>query len=60
MGGLPFWLLQLNPDVKLRTNDPKFMGYVDRFLNQLYSRLSKHLVTSSNFLIKFFWTFSLT
>jgi hypothetical protein len=39
------WLLQKNPDVKLRTNDPKYMTFVDRFLNQLYGRLSKHLVT---------------
>ena len=44
MGGLPFWLLQKNPDVKLRTNDPKYMFYVDRFLGQLYGRLSKHLI----------------
>lgn len=44
MGGLPFWLLQKNPDVKIRTNDPKFMSYADRYLNQLYGRLSKHLI----------------
>lgn len=44
MGGFPFWLLQKNPDVKLRTNDPKLMAYIDRYLNQLYGRLSKHLI----------------
>lgn len=44
MGGLPFWLLQKNPDVKLRTNDPKFMNYVDKWLKVLYGKLSKFLI----------------
>jgi hypothetical protein len=44
MGGLPFWLLQKNPDVRLRTNDPKFMVYVDKFFDQLFGRLSKFLI----------------
>ena len=44
MGGLPFWLLQKNPDVKIRTNDPKFMSYVDKWLKVLYGKLSKFLI----------------
>ncbi len=44
MGGLPFWLLQKNPDVKLRTNDPKFMIYVEKWLKVLYGKLSKFLI----------------
>lgn len=32
MGGLPFWLLQKNPDVRLRTSDPKYTKYVERWL----------------------------
>ena len=44
MGGLPYWLLELNPDVQLRTNDQKFMFYVDRWLKILFNKLSKFLI----------------
>ena len=44
MGGLPSWLLELNPDVKLRTNDPKFMAYVDLWFKQLFGKISKFLI----------------
>ena len=43
MGGLPFWLLQKHPDVKLRTKDPKFMKYVDIWFKVLLTKLKKHL-----------------
>lgn len=29
MGGLPYWLLNRNPDMKLRTSDPSYLKYVD-------------------------------
>ena len=44
MGGLPSWLLQLNPDVKLRTNDPKFMKYVERWFKVLFDKLKKYTI----------------
>ena len=40
MGGLPFWLLQKNPTVRLRSSDPKFLGYVDKWYSVLYQKLS--------------------
>jgi beta-galactosidase len=42
-GGLPSWLKQKHPDMKLRTNDPNYLRYVDRWWNVLYPRLKRHL-----------------
>lgn len=35
MGGLPYWLLRLNPDVRLRTSDPAFLNPVDIWLGDV-------------------------
>ncbi|XP_049781675.1 beta-galactosidase-like isoform X1 [Schistocerca cancellata] len=35
MGGLPYWLLTLNPDIRLRTSDQSFLNYVDGWLSYL-------------------------
>ncbi len=43
MGGLPYWLLQRHPDVKLRTFDPNFLKYLDKWYTELFTRLKKHL-----------------
>ncbi len=43
MGGLPFWLLEKHPDIKLRTADPNFLKYVDKWYTELFTRLKKHL-----------------
>ena len=40
MGGLPFWLLKKDPSVKLRSSDPRFMQYVEKWLEALYTKLS--------------------
>jgi len=44
MGGLPSWLLSLHPDVRLRSSDPKFMRYVDRWLTALYGQLANYTI----------------
>ncbi len=38
-GGLPFWLKQQHPDVKLRTDDPKFIQYVDKWWKVMLPKL---------------------
>lgn len=35
MGGLPFWLLGVKRDIKLRSMDPEYMYYVDRWFGKL-------------------------
>lgn len=42
-GGLPFWLKQLDPDVKIRRNDPKFMKHVEDWFDILLPKLRKYL-----------------
>jgi len=37
-GGLPYWLLK--EDMKLRTSDPKFMAYVERYYEKLMAVLA--------------------
>ncbi|KAA0199146.1 hypothetical protein HAZT_HAZT000072, partial [Hyalella azteca] len=40
MGGLPYWLLAENPDMKLRTSDPSYLSLVDNwFANHLLPKL---------------------
>ena len=38
-GGLPFWLKQLHPDVKVRTGDQNYLTYVDRWWKVLFEKL---------------------
>ncbi|OWA53392.1 Beta-galactosidase [Hypsibius exemplaris] len=33
LGGLPYWLVRKNPDMKLRTTDPSYLHYVERWYN---------------------------
>ncbi|GFR08738.1 beta-galactosidase [Trichonephila clavata] len=35
MGGLPYWLLKIDPDMKLRTFDATYIKYVDRWFKVL-------------------------
>ncbi|XP_050729221.1 beta-galactosidase-like isoform X2 [Eriocheir sinensis] len=35
MGGLPYWLLKLHPDIRLRTSDPNFLLHMDRWLGEV-------------------------
>lgn len=42
-GGLPYWLLTRVPDIKLRTNDPRYMKYVEVYLTELFSRIAPFL-----------------
>ncbi|KAK2706516.1 hypothetical protein QYM36_016522 [Artemia franciscana] len=46
MGGLPFWILSNNPEAKLRTADPSFMKFVDRWFAVLLPKVKKHLVNN--------------
>ncbi|XP_076378653.1 beta-galactosidase [Megalopta genalis] len=38
-GGLPYWLLTRVPDIRLRTNDPRYMRYVEIYLNEVFNRV---------------------
>lgn len=44
MGGLPFWLLKKHPDVYLRTMDPKYIKYVERWMDVLFKEISDLLL----------------
>ncbi|KAK4298222.1 hypothetical protein Pmani_029407 [Petrolisthes manimaculis] len=35
MGGLPYWLLHMNPEMRLRTSDPTYLQYVDRWFTSV-------------------------
>ncbi|XP_063984048.1 beta-galactosidase [Diachasmimorpha longicaudata] len=39
LGGLPPWLMTLVPDIKMRTNDARYMEYVEAYFQQLLSRV---------------------
>ncbi|XP_059090616.1 beta-galactosidase-like [Tigriopus californicus] len=38
-GGLPFWLYKLHPDIKLRSSDPNFLNYVDKWWDVLMVKM---------------------
>ncbi|OWA50338.1 Beta-galactosidase [Hypsibius exemplaris] len=35
MGGLPYWLLRMNSSMQLRTSDPSYLHYVDRWYRKV-------------------------
>ncbi|XP_077518777.1 beta-galactosidase-like [Amblyomma americanum] len=35
LGGLPYWLLAVNRSIGLRTSDPSYIGYVQRYFSKL-------------------------
>ncbi|RWS12981.1 hypothetical protein B4U79_11152 [Dinothrombium tinctorium] len=39
MGGLPYWLLRNNPEMKLRANDSSYLKYVTRWYDVLLPKL---------------------
>ncbi|MFJ8109909.1 beta-galactosidase [Streptomyces sp. NPDC096132] len=44
-GGLPFWLTA-DPDIRLRTSDPRFTGAVDRYLDLLLPPLLPYMAAA--------------
>ncbi|XP_033201569.2 beta-galactosidase [Bombus vancouverensis nearcticus] len=42
-GGLPYWLLGRVPDINLRTNDPRYMKYVEIYLNEVLDKVQPYL-----------------
>ncbi|XP_076620874.1 beta-galactosidase [Colletes latitarsis] len=42
-GGLPYWLLTRVPDIVLRTNDARYMRYVERYLDKLFEKINPYL-----------------
>ncbi|XP_012268356.2 beta-galactosidase [Athalia rosae] len=42
-GGLPFWLLSLAPDIRLRTSDTRYMEHVTDYINALMTRVGPFL-----------------
>ncbi|KAG7208473.1 hypothetical protein KM043_014699 [Ampulex compressa] len=43
LGGLPYWLLTYVPDIKLRTNDSRYMEYSEIYLNEVLERVKPYL-----------------
>ncbi|GBN14717.1 Beta-galactosidase, partial [Araneus ventricosus] len=43
MGGLPYWLLREHSDMNLRTIDPKFIKYVDKWYSVLFPLIEPFL-----------------
>ncbi|XP_023222257.1 beta-galactosidase-like [Centruroides sculpturatus] len=46
MGGLPYWLLKVKPDMQLRTSDADYLYYVDRWFNILFPKLKPLLYSN--------------
>ncbi|XP_076241131.1 beta-galactosidase [Calliopsis andreniformis] len=42
-GGLPYWLLSRVPDIKLRTNDTRYIHYVEIYMNEVLERVKPYL-----------------
>lgn len=51
MGGLPWWLLQPERKVKLRTSDSAFMKYVEKWFRTLFGRLNHLLYANGGAII---------
>ncbi|KAF8777681.1 Beta-galactosidase like protein [Argiope bruennichi] len=43
MGGLPYWLLREHSDMELRSSDPKYIKYVDRWFSVLFPLIEPFL-----------------
>jgi len=43
MGGLPYWLLNVNKHMKLRTMDPSYIGEITPWLNKLLPMIKPYL-----------------
>lgn len=42
-GGLPFWLKQLHPRMKVRTKDPNYLHHADKWWAVLFQKIRPHL-----------------
>ncbi|KAF7389061.1 hypothetical protein HZH66_010198 [Vespula vulgaris] len=42
-GGLPYWLLTRVPDINLRTNDIRYLNYVEQYLNIVLEKVKPYL-----------------
>ncbi|KAI4501636.1 hypothetical protein M0802_003513 [Mischocyttarus mexicanus] len=42
-GGLPYWLLNRVPNIKLRTNDIRYLNYVESYLNTVLNKIKPYL-----------------
>ncbi|CAH1401072.1 unnamed protein product [Nezara viridula] len=38
-GGFPYWLLRINPEMQLRTNDTSYTYYVEKWFNVLFTQI---------------------
>ncbi|EFX89607.1 hypothetical protein DAPPUDRAFT_303198 [Daphnia pulex] len=43
MGGLPFWLLSVDPSIKLRTSDKSYVTHVEKWFSVLLSKIKPYL-----------------
>lgn len=43
-GGLPYWLYRIHPDIQLRSSDPKYLNYVDRWFDKLLPMIRPYLI----------------
>ncbi|KAB7499190.1 Beta-galactosidase [Armadillidium nasatum] len=44
LGGMPWWLLHLHPDINLRTSDERFMTYVQRWFDVLLPLITPKMI----------------
>lgn len=51
MGGLPYWLMTLNPAMKLRSSDPSYVSFVERWFSVLLPIVKKHLYINGGSII---------
>ncbi len=49
-GGIPYWTLKY-PDVKIRTNDPKYVEWSKRYIEQVYRQVADCQVTHGGALL---------
>jgi len=51
MGGLPYWLMTVNPAMKLRSSDASYVSYVERWFSVLLPIVKNHLYINGGSII---------
>ncbi|XP_076754482.1 beta-galactosidase isoform X1 [Xylocopa sonorina] len=42
-GGFPYWLLTRDPNMRLRTNDSRYMQYAEKYLTEVFNKVRPYL-----------------
>ncbi|XP_011494081.1 PREDICTED: beta-galactosidase-like [Ceratosolen solmsi marchali] len=43
LGGFPYWLLKLVPDIKLRSRDKRYLFYAEKYLDEILTKIKPYL-----------------